>query len=248
MPHLKDETHEQQSLLAKYTRDGIEPEMIGVTEGRLHHYRRLVFNVIRESLSSTYLLTVNLLTQKEWSVVCQEFFESHDCVHPQVWRMPEELIAYIAEHRQDLHERYPQLEDLLQLEWLEAEYYMMKDRNFPEGSSKDPIAAPWNLNPESEIASFAYPVHIKNARFISPTDKGNYYCLIFRQRTSGKVKFMNLSPFLAWLIATLKADESISPQELFPVIAKEFGVEDEALLTEQLGNFFDKLRSDEMVK
>ena len=71
---LHIDTIEQQSLLAKFCRDGAEPSLEGITEGRLHNYRRLVFGVVREALSSTYPLTVNLLTNKEWSILIQEFF------------------------------------------------------------------------------------------------------------------------------------------------------------------------------
>jgi len=65
---LHTDTIEQQSLLAKFCRDGVEPSLEGVIDGRLHNYRRLVFGVVREALSSTYPLTVNLLTNKEWRV------------------------------------------------------------------------------------------------------------------------------------------------------------------------------------
>ncbi|MEQ9186418.1 MAG: DNA-binding domain-containing protein [Cryomorphaceae bacterium] len=247
MPRLRDDTHRQQSMLATYTRDGVEPDLQGLTSGRLHHYRRLVFNVVCEALSSTYPLTVNLLTQKEWGIVCHDFFEEHDCAHPQVWRMPKELIAFIEENKKDLIKKYPHLMDLLELEWLEAEYYMMNDKPFKEGISADPISEAWHLNPESEILGFDFPVHLKNARFISNTDRGQYFCLIHRQASTGKVKFMNLSPFLAWFIGTLKTDETITPSDLFPVISQQFGMSDTSLLSDQLKQFYTKLKSVEMV-
>ena len=58
---MKDQTIEQQQLLAAYCRNGVDVEILGTTDGRLHNYRRLVFNVVRDALSSTYPLTYNLL-------------------------------------------------------------------------------------------------------------------------------------------------------------------------------------------
>lgn len=245
---LKAETKDQQSRLARYTRDGHEPELIGTTEGRTAHYRRLVMGVIREAMTSTYPLTVNLLTQKEWSVLYQEFFEEHDCQHPQVWRMPQELIQYTKEHQSELTRKYPHIIDLLRLEWLEAEYYMMPDRTWDTAITEDFWMTPWNLNPESQLLDLDYPVHLKNARFISLTDKGEFHCLIYRQSDTGKVKFINLSPFLNWLLNEMKVNPNVSLFELAPSISEHFGLTDIEALKVQLEKFFNKMKEEGMVR
>ncbi len=248
MPQLSDKTRRQQELLAAYARDGEAREIEGVTPGRIPHYRRLVFNVVRDALTSTYPLTVNLLIEKEWSILCQEFFAEHTCSDPQVWRMPEELIGYVAKSQTALCSSYPHLLDLLLLEWKEVEYYMMPDRIFEEKQTADPLHESWNLNPESEVVRFRYPVHLKNARYISRTDEGEFYCLIFRQPVSSKVKFMNLSPFLAWLMETLLQEPGLAPYELLPLIQEPYGSMDENTFAAQLTSFFEKLTEDGMVR
>lgn len=243
---MRTETIKQQQLLAKYCRDGVKPTLSGVTDGRLHNYRRLVLGVIREALSSTYPLTVNLLTQKEWSVLMQEFFEHHPCQDPQVWRMPFELIEYTKNNQPSLANKYPHLLELLHFEWNEVEYYMMPDRTRPEIKTTSFWNSHWVLNPESEILSLSYPLHQKNARFISISDKGTYFCLIFRQPETFKVKFIHLSPFFAWLLAVMKSDQ-VSLDELTPVITKEFGVSDQDTLKQNVEPFFNKLKTDGMI-
>lgn len=240
---LHAETHEAQSKLAAFCRSGREQHLPGLTPGRVHHYRRLVFNVVKDALGSSYPLTVNLLTAKEWENLCHEFFERHDCRDPQVWKMPYELVEYLETRDHELKDKYPHLMTLLLFEWKEVEYYMMPDRKQPAPGGGDIWNDPWTLNAEAEIMTLDYPVHLKNARFITRTDQGKYFCLIFRQCDTGKVKFMNLSPFFAWLLATMMA-EPASLAELFPVIQSQFGIGEKDFLLQNITPFRRKLLQD----
>ncbi len=243
---LHNDTLEQQRLLAKYCRDGVEPQLKDVTKGRLHNYRRLVFGVVREALSITYPLTVNLLTAKEWTVLIQEFFESHHCQDPQVWKMPFELIEYAEKNQPVLTKKYPHLIELLNFEWKEVEYYMMPDEAFPKESTTDFWNERWVFNPESEILNLSYPLHVKNARFISITDRGQYFCLIFRQPKTFKVKFLGLSPFFAWLITAIQNGQT-NISDLLPTIKLQFGITDVEQLKQNIHPFFNKLCADGMI-
>lgn len=242
---LHAETIEQQKRLAEYCRNGETPELDGITPNRIPEYRRLVFTIIEDALTRTYPLAVNLLSQKEWAVLCNDFFEFHPCRDPQVWKMPMELIEYVEETQTELNHKYPHLLELLRFEWKEVEYYMMPDLEFPPSAGDDIWNDYWALNPESEILTLSYPVHQKNARFISRTDEGQYFCLIFRQPNSGKVKFMNLSPFFAWMLATM-LEEPCSLEELFPVIQSQFGISDKDFLIKQVRPFWEKLKEEGM--
>lgn len=243
---LRAETKEQQSGLAEYCRTGNEASLAGTTHGRLSHYRRLVTGVVDDVLKSSYPLTKNLLTEKEWENLCDDFFATHKCLDPQVWKMPFELIAYTESHQSALCNKYPHLLELLHFEWKEVEYYMMPDRTFPKKTGADIWSDIWALNPESEIMTLTYPVHMKNARFISRTDHGQFFCLIYRQPETGKVMFLNLSPFFAWLLATMMA-ETTSVKELFPIIQSQFGINEQGSLIINIRPFYDKLIKDGML-
>lgn len=208
---LNEQTKQMQQSLAAYCRTGIDEPVEGVTPERVPEYRRLVFNVVRTALTSTYPLTENLLTTKEWAKLIQQFFEQHDCQHPQVWRMPKELIGFVEHHKEELQSKHPHILDLLSLEWLEVELYMMPDKPQPKEKSNDFWDEPWVWNPEHELRQFEFPVHTKNARFISTTDRGSHWCLAFRKADKSSVRFFNLSPLLA-LFASHSIENGVSPK------------------------------------
>lgn len=244
---LKTETYEQQRQLAKYCRTASEPALLGITPGRLHHYRRLVFNVIVDALTSTYPLSSNLLGAPQWLTLCHDFFSQHKCADPQVWRMPQELITYLHETRHHLLSIYPFLLELIHFEWKEAEYYMMPDKPFDTKTTTDFWHSDWNLNPESEILPLTYPVHLKNAKQISEADKSGYHCLIFRQPDTFKVRFLNLSALLAHLLVEMK-QKQLSPQRILSVKSSEFSVTDIEAIRPHIKTFFEKLRKDGMLR
>jgi len=238
---LKASTKEQQTLLASYCRTGELRQLEGTTDGRLHHYRRLVFNVVKDALSSTYPLTVNLLTQNEWEKLCKRFFADHKCQHHQVWRMPFELIDYVEKTQFSLSRKYPFLLELLLFEWKEVEYYMMENEVFPSTKTEDWKHSTWVLNPESEILPMEFPLHKSNARFVSITDRGQYFCLIFRQPETYKVKFIDLSPYFVWLLESIaNSDKTIA--ELTPEIHTHFGLSTDQEIESVTLPFFEKMK------
>ncbi|REJ82936.1 MAG: DUF2063 domain-containing protein [Bacteroidetes bacterium] len=191
---VPDKTYELQSQLADYCRTGINslPED-AVHPEHVKHYRRLVYNVIEDSLSSAYPLTRKLLGQESWDQIVHEFFRSHKCRSAQVWKMPGEFYEYISEINSTLKEEYPILTDLLLFEWMEIVVFMMEDIKVDyaeEGSySEDRLV----LNPEIRIIGLNYPVHLKNASKITAGDKAQYYVLVFRNPENHKVQFMNIT-------------------------------------------------------
>lgn len=240
-PKLRAETHRQQQGLANYCRSGKAPSLVGLTDGRLHHYRRLTFNIVKDALTRTYPLSVSLLLDEQWEILCHNFFEHHSCQSPQVWKMPEELISYVESGQTQLVKSYPHLLELMRFEWKEVEYYMMPDRPIPASSTGHFWFDPWIFHPEHEVLALEYPVHTKTSNQISDKDKGQYHCLIFRHPESGKVRFLNLNPFLAWMIETVKT-ERVSIEALFPTIRSMFGISDSELLRHKAESFFMKLK------
>jgi hypothetical protein len=221
--HLYNKTKDFQSMLADYCRTGSLPVTLGVNADRVHHYRRMVYNIVDDSLRSAYPLTCNLLEEEEWDALIDEFFTKHPCQSPQVWYMPKELYYYILEVAHPLTEKYPFLGELLWFEWLEVEMYMQEDKNAAftaEGGLEDGRLV---LNPEHHVEHFYYPVHLKNARQIKEEDFGSHYLVLHRVPDTGKVEFMQLSPAFVRMIELLN-EEPLSVAELLDKIATEFDV------------------------
>ena len=201
---LPETTHQHQSALADYCRTGKYSAIPGVREQHVTQYRRLVYNVVDDMLQSAYPLTHHLLTTREWNALVQEFFSNHPCQSPQVWYMPKELYEYLSPKEHKLKNKYPFLLELLWLEWLEVELFMMEDRPAAYTTIGDISTDELVLNPEHHLQQFQYPVHLKTAKQLTPADKGDYFLVLFRKPDSGEVNFINLSPALVAMLEILQ--------------------------------------------
>ena len=198
---LHHETLTQQQMFADYCRTGKTHSIIGASPERLAHYRRLVTNIIDDSLASAYPLTNELLTAKEWERLVHNFFSRHHCSSYQIWQMPFELIAYVETNETKLLGKYPFLMDLLRFEWLEIEIHMMEDMAIPNAYAKGDLVNDIIVyNPEFSILQVSFPVHLKSPKKLHQRDRGNYAILVYREAKDGKVSFMDISPLFAWFI------------------------------------------------
>jgi len=198
--YLNDYTQTQQSNFASFCKTNILKQIDGLTENRIHHYRRLIRGVIDDSLRSAFPITENLLTNDEWDFIVDEFIAKHKSQSPQIWQMPYEFYQFVDENEFEAKTKFPQLVDLLLFEWKEIQLYMMEDKN---DDLKNLSLEIYNhskivLNREYEILKLSFPVHIKQSKTISIENKGDYYVLMFR--ANDKVQFFDLSPFFVWLI------------------------------------------------
>lgn len=191
--HLSETTHKHQSDLAAFCRTGIYKPIPGVIKENVRKYRELVYNVVDDSLQSAYPLTFNLFDKSEWDKLVHDFFSSHHCQSPQIWKMPKELIDYVKEFEKTHLNTYPFLIDLLLFEWMEVEVYMMEDievnSGMPIGSIKSENLI---LNPEIKVLALQYPVHLKKANEIKPEDKGQYFVSMHRDPETGRVHFTDM--------------------------------------------------------
>jgi len=220
---LNQNTNDAQSALANYCRTGKLKHIPGVDKQRVHHYRRLVFNIIDDSLASAYPLMHNLLGKEEWYQLVNEFFSSHPCQSPQVWTMPRELYEYMISVKHPLLDKYPFLQDLIWMEWLEIEIYMMEDKQVDFQSREISKNGKLVINPEHRLILLNYPVHLKQASQIQKDDRGNYYLMMHRDPDSGKVQFTDLSPFYARMLEHL-TEQSYGINELIEMAATDFGI------------------------
>ena len=203
---LESNTLETQYKLAEFCRTGVATDIEGVTPNRLHHYRRLIFNIALDTISTAFPISKKLLGTEEWRKIVDHFYSETSCTSPFVWKMAQDFYNYfIAENSQTkLKESLPFLTDLLHFELIELEMYMMEDAQIPEAKkegsfTEDKIV----LHPESKIILLNYPVHLKPPGEISFQDKGQFYCLCFREPVARKILFIDLSAYFAFVIEQL---------------------------------------------
>ncbi len=221
---LNQDTATQQSRLTTYCRTGEEQELIGVTANRVQHYRRLIYNIADDTLRTAYPLTYNLLEEQKWYELVDDFFSHHKCQSYKVWEMPLELYEYVSRNKHNLHGRYPFINELLWFEWLEVKLFMMEDIAPEEYSTVgDYVKDVPVFNPEYTIEKFEYPVHKKNAKHITSEDVNTYYVLMYRDK-EGKVQFLDISTFFAWLIETIH-NNNVSVEDLSETAAVTFNID-----------------------
>ena len=198
--YLSNYTEIQQNNFASYCKTNILKPIDGLTDNRIHHYRRLIYGVIDDSLRSAFPLTEDLLTEYEWKYFVDDFVAKHKSQSPQIWQMPYEFYQFIDKNYYEVKTKYPHLIDLLLFEWKEIELYMMEDKNDDLNNLSLEI---YNhsqvvINREYEVLQLSFPVHLKPSNTISSEDIGTYYVLMFR--ANDKVQFFDLSTFFVWLI------------------------------------------------
>lgn len=242
---LDNYTYSQQKKMADYCRSGEETQIDGVNKN-ISHYRRLVFNIIDEALSSAYPLAYKLMDIREWNDFIGNFFSASQTKSPLVWQMPKDLLEYYENNNIYLKEKYPFLMDLLRFEWTEIEIYMMEnlkvDAYENEGSwFEDEIV----LNHEHTILPLNYPVHIKNASLIDNTDKSDYFVLIYREPDTYKVEFINLSVLFAFVVDSMARGYYLC--DILVEAAKIFNIEDKKLLYNKIMPFLIELKEKQFI-
>ena len=200
---LKPETIDLQNKLAKYVRTGEETQIEGAVQGRLHHYRRLVFNVIHNTLSQAYPIAKEILGNEKWDNLVNEFFINHDPQEAQIWRMPFELYEYIDKVNYSEKIGIEYLDQLVYFEWLEIELFGMKDEVIPEFTDQgDILNDELVLNPYLIITHLQYPFHKNNHEELIE-NKGDYFIITYRDIKTDKVNFFEISPLFAVILEEL---------------------------------------------
>lgn len=190
-----------QTELGNYCRTGKNEPKTSIQE-HTFHYRRLVFNVIKDSLKTAYPLARKLIGKKRWKIAVLHFFENHKCQTPQVWKLPLEFFEYYSKNPFPFKKTFPFLKELLHFEWLEIEVFMMEDLPIEafkkENNSDSEVIIP---NPEIKILPLQYPIHTKKIKKITKKNKNQYFVSIHRDFNTKQVICNDLSyPFVEILI------------------------------------------------
>jgi len=243
---LHEDTARIQEDLGKFCRTGVESHIPGVTPGRLYHYRRLVNNVVRDSLDSAFPISLAAMGEEAWDLLVQDFFSNGLPAAPQVWKLPFEFYSYHASLETGSQLQKPYLDDLLYFEWMEIEVYNMPNRIFPSFISEgDMLEDPMVFNPEYEIVRLEYPVHMHPAEEAAGL-KGEYYVLIFRAPDTGYVQFLNLSALNTYIV-TRMAEEELPVGHLKGDISRATGIDSGLYLDEVLQQFITDLMDKQLI-
>ncbi len=219
MNTILNPTEKSQMHFGQYIRSGKNPPVTTVSENT-HHYRELVYSVIKDTMSNAYPILKNFLNAKEWENAVQYFFEHHKSQTEQIWKLPFEFYEFYLENPFPTKKIIPFLNELMYFEWLEIEVFMMEDLEFlpfsEKGNPKTDVLIP---NPEIKILPLQYPIHNKATKKITEKDKGQYFVSLHRDYYDKQVKFNELSlPFVEMLV--LLNEQETTFIDLYPILKK----------------------------
>lgn len=214
-----NKTFALQTELGNFCRTGLNEPKTSIQE-HTFQYRRLVYNVVQDTLETAFPLAKKLIGDKRWENAVTFFFENHKCQTPQVWKLPQEFAEFYKENLFPFKKIFDELATLLQYEWLEIEVFMMEDepiQPFEENRiSNNDFLVP---NPEIRILPVLYPYHLKEIDKISEKDKKQYFVSVHRDIYTKQVHFSDLSyPYVEALIKI--NEEKISTDDLYNLLGK----------------------------
>lgn len=239
---LTPETKEIQEKLASYCRTGKLENIPGLTENRIHHYKRLTNNVVINTLEQAFPITEKILSNEEWNSLVMKFIENHDSQTPQIWKLPLEFCEFVKEKNYQEELGKPWLNDLLYFEWIEIEIHTMPDS--PVSKYEERVISQDDtliFNPDYKIIQLNFPVHIYPVEQ-AKNKQANYFVLIFRELDTGNVRFFNLTILFAILLEKLAVDKK-SVATALDEISSLFGIEDKNMLAEKALGFIKELRN-----
>ncbi len=237
---LLNETIDIQNKVAKYCKTGIEENIPDITENRIHHYRRLIYNIVDDTMLIAFPITKEWLNSDEWDMLISDFLAKHPAKTPQVWKLPSEFYSFVKQQNYSVKFNKEALNDLLYFEWLEIEIHTMPDINVPQYSTKGNILNDkLILNPHFRLIELVYPIHIHHADEATK-NKGEWYVIIYRNYETNTVHFMQLSLLHLFIIERL-TDSPLSLSNLIPMINTAFGIDNEASLLTHLKPFIKNL-------
>lgn len=207
---LLPETKTIQNKLGEYCRTGEMPDIPGIHKTHIRHYRRLIFNVVSNNIRKAFPIAERMLGARKLREMTDEFLRNHDPRTNQVWKLPGEFYSYALEAKWNERFGLPWLNDLLSFEWAELRIFTMADNPVPEHRKEgDLLSDPVIFNPDFEILELAYPVHLY-ALDKTEENKGRFFVLIFRDLDEGKVHFIHLSNFFAFLLLRLTEKDTMT--------------------------------------
>ena len=243
---LQAKTIEAQQKLADFCRTGNLDDIPGIKKENVHHYRRLVYNVINNTLIQAFPITCQVLETEEWNTLVDEFFKNHDSQTPQVWKLPLEFFEYVKDngYAEQLGKAY--LNDLLYFEWLEIEVHTMPDIPYSTYQSIGNILVDYVVvNPEFKLVQLQYPVHLFGVNELKQ-NKGRYYLIVYREPETDKVKFMNLSPLHAYVFSLL-AEGKINLYEIMALAVDAFHLKDKEALKNAILKFANEMFKQKLI-
>lgn len=205
---------------ARHIRDPkANPRPTGVPARRMKVYNELLFNNLESFLLACFPVLRQILGKRRWAGLVRDFFATHRCRTPYFRQIPDEFIQYLQTERGG-HDTDPAfLLELAHYEWIELVLSVSNQEApagvDPEGDLLGGIPA---VNPVLSLLEYAYPVHRIGPRFKPAAPPAEPTRLLVFRDADYDVRFIQLNPVSARLLALLAAGDRTGRQALEQIV------------------------------
>ncbi|WP_442497755.1 HvfC family RiPP maturation protein [Methylobacter sp. sgz302048] len=224
----------KQLEFAAYIRDPENnPAPADVKAQRMTMYRELFFNNVESFLSSSFPVLREILDDKQWFALAQDFFASHRCQSPYFSEIPEEFLDYLQNER-DNPEDLPFLLELAHYEWVETALAIAKVEVV--ANSRDDIDALLYkriaLSPLAWPLAYQYPVHQISPDFLPTVPPDQPTFLIVYRNIDDEVHFSQITGITYRLLQLIQENEGLNAEDYLKQVVQEANHPDPALIME----------------
>ena len=196
--------------------DGIEDRRMGI-------YRELFYNNVEGFISSGFPVIRKIYSDENWHKMIRDFFANHESHTPYFLEISQEFIDYLQNERQAQDEDPAGLVELAHYEWVEMALHVAD-----ESINMDNINANGDLITQCPVFSplawplmYEFPVHTMGPdKLPEAAPEQATYLVVYRNRND-QVRFLEINPVTARLIALLQENESLTGAQAIEKISKE---------------------------
>lgn len=220
------------------------PAPQGVEDRRMAIYRELFYNNVEGFVASGFPVLRSLYTDPRWHRLVRGFFAEHRCKTPYFLEIAREFLSYLESEYQPTDNDPPFLLELAHYEWVELALQTADES--AEVSGMDPNGDLLQNVPVLSTLVWAltyrYPVH-RIAPDQQPREAPDAptHLLVLRDRTD-RVRFNEINPVTARLLALLQDNHTRTGLELLQRIAQELQHPDPAVVIAGGADILEDLR------
>ena len=195
----------------------------GIEDRRMAIYRELFYNNVEGFISSGFPVIREIYNDENWHRMVRDFFANHESHSPYFLEISQEFIDYLQNERQAQDEDPAGLVELAHYEWVEMALHVSD-----ETIDMDNIDANGDLLKQRPIFSplawplaYQFPVHTMGPDNLPDKAPEQATTLVIYRNRNDEVRFLEINPVTARLIALLQDNENYNGRDAIEHIAEE---------------------------
>ncbi|HEX4872096.1 MAG TPA: putative DNA-binding domain-containing protein [Nevskiaceae bacterium] len=233
-----------QARFAAHIRDPQRaPPPPGLEERRLQIYRELFFNTVEDFLRGAFPVLSGRLAGPAWQAQVRGFYAEVHSAHPQLHRLAEDYVTFVASRGADDPLALPEaLRELAHYEWVELALGVADQ--MIEGEPPSPaevLSAPLQASPLAWLLGYRHPVQTLGNRPDDPLPAPAATYLIVNRSRADEVRFLQVEALAARLFQRIEALPGHSGEQQLAALAAELGQPADAAFVEAGRGLLERL-------